>query len=411
MLKTVDDYIAKNLVHSIHNSGAKSFQGCRRRWSWIQHDLYYPTVTAKPLEFGVAFHAAMEEMYNPIHWHDRQVGRGLALGTFSKVIDKQYLEFKRKNAHLVNAEVQADYKERKELGLSMLKYYADHVSLIADKDLTPVQVEVEFEVAIKGPNDETIWCKCDNCWKKYKSWYEAEHGVAAVYDWDAGYKSWRGLPVTFGGRIDCLMMDQFGRVWIYDWKTAARLSGNEEYLALDTQITWYCWALWSIGYPVAGFIYAELKKAVPVEPEPNKTIRLGRRYSVSKNIETNVELYVNTVRENDGGAYAAGLYDEFIQWLKADGPKYHQRFQIGRNANELRNAGLTIFDIASDMTDPNIRIYSAPGKFNCQYCAFYDPCLAKNRGEDYQYTLDTMYEKRERHYYETEKSTEKRGGE
>jgi hypothetical protein len=346
----------------------------------------------------------------------------LAKGIFTQTVDKQYTEFRRKNPNLVNPETIEDYKERKKLGLDMLTYYGKYVKPFADKGLTPIKVEVEFEVAIRGPEGETIWCKCNKCWKKWcaATPYEVA-GVIGIQDaktvdrWNGDYyKEWKGLPVTFGGRIDCLMMDEFGRYWIYDWKTAARMTGSEDWLRFDTQITWYCWALWSIGYPVAGFIYAEMKKAIPVEPEPHKKgmRRLGCLYSVSKSMDTTAELYEQTVKENDNLAYTQGLYDDFIAYLKSeDGPKYHQRFQIHRNDHELKMAGEVIYDIACDITDPNVRIYPAPSKFGCQSCAFQEPCLSQNRGEDYEYTLESLFEKRERHYYETEKSTDKREGE
>lgn len=422
-LNNIDWYIQENLVHSVHNSGAKSFQGCRRRWDYIYNGHYYPLTTAKPLEFGVAFHAAMEKLYDPLTWHDIELSLSLAKGIFSQTVDKQYLEFRRKNPQLVSPETTEDYKERKKLGLDMLKYYGKHVKPMADLGLTPVKVEVEFEVAIKGPNGETIWCKCNKCWKKWCAHFPQHVGdppvltqdAKAIDEWNGDiWRRWKGLPVTFGGRIDCLMQDEYGRYWIYDWKTAGRMMASEDWLRFDTQITWYCWALWSIGYPVAGFIYVEMKKAIPVEPEPHKKgmRRLGLLYSVSKSMDTTAELYEQTVRENDNLAYTQGLYDDFIAFLKGpEGPKYHQRHQIHRNAHELKTAGEVIFDIASDMTDPNVRIYPAPGKFNCQNCAFQEPCLSQNRGEDYEYTLDSLFEKRERHYYETEKSTDKREGE
>lgn len=422
-LNNIDWYIQENLVHSVHNSGAKSFQGCRRRWDYIYNGHFYPLTTAKPLEFGVAFHAAMEKLYDPLTWHDVELSLSLAMGMFTQTVDKQYLEFRRKNPQLVSAESTEDYKERKKLGIDMLKYYGKHVKPQADLGLTPVKVEVEFEVAIKGPNGETIWCKCNKCWKKWCAAFPQYVGMTpvltqdakAIDDWDGDiWRRWKGLPVTFGGRIDCLMQDEFGRYWIYDWKTAGRMMASEDWLRFDTQITWYCWALWSIGYPVAGFIYVEMKKGTPQEPEPHKKgmRRLGLLYSVSKSMDTTAQLYEQTVKENDNLAYTQGLYDDFIAYLKGpDGPKYHQRYQIHRNDHELKMAGEVIFDIASDMTDPNVRIYPAPGKFNCQNCAFQEPCLSQNRGEDFEYTLDSLFEKRERHYYETEKSTDKREGE
>lgn len=424
---SIDWYISLNLVHSVHNSGLKSFLGCRRRYDWIYNGHYYPLQTAKPLEFGVAFHAAMEKLYDPLTWHDGETSLALAKGIFTQTVDKQYLDFRRKNPQLVNDESTADYKERKKLGLEMLSYYAKHVKAKADVGLTPVKVEIEFEVEIKGPKGETIWCKCNKCWTKYKAYITTYEGgkffntkQAEVDIWrdeklqghgDVYWSFWQGLPATFGGRIDCLMVDQLGRYWIFDWKTAMRMTTSEDFLWFDSQITSYCWALWTLNIPITGFVYVEMKKAIPQEPEPNKVIRLGRRYSVSKNIETTAELYETTVKENDNLAYTQGLYDDFIAHLKVDGPKYHQRFQIERNTTELMSMGQYIYDVALDMTEPNLNMYRNAGKFNCQNCAFAEPCLAKERGEDYLYTLESLFEKRERHYYETEKSTDKREGE
>jgi len=413
----LNEYIDHKLVHSIHNSGAKSFQSCRRRWDWIYNGHHYPTVTAKPLEFGVAFHAAMEKLYDPITWHDREVAKSLAIGTFVKTIDEQFIKFKKQNPELVNDEVAEDYNERTDLGIGMLKYYMNNVSDLYDQGLRPVKVEVAFEVPIRGPLGETIWCMCDVCWKRFQAFINSPANAGNKFTGDPviwRVTGWKGLPVTYGGRIDCLMMDELGRYWIYDWKTAAMLLSNHDFLQIDTQITGYCWALWSLGIPIAGFIYAEIKKAIPEEPEPHKKgmRRLGRLYSVSRNINTTYEMYLKTVQENDPSAYHGGLYDDFLDFLKSpEGPKYHQRFQLTRNKNEMRNAGQDIYNLALDMVDPNTRIYPAPGKFNCQTCAFFEPCLGKNRGEDYQYTLDTLYEKRQRHYYDEPKSTDKRGGE
>jgi hypothetical protein len=412
----VADYIEVNLVHSVHTSGGKSFLGCRRRWDWIYNGYYYPTVTAKPLEFGVAFHAGMEKLYDPLTWHDKQLRMALALGTFKQTCDVQFLEFTKKNPELVTNEVREDYKERKELGKNMLKYYIANIASRADVGLTPVKVEVAFEVPITGPKGETLWCKCDTCWKRYDAFHRSpERGeakwVGPIGDVEKFKKErWQGLPVTFGGRIDALMQDELGRYWIYDWKTAAVLSTREEYLWIEFQITSYLWALWTLGIPVAGFIYAEMRKGTPEEPEPLSRPYKGKLYSTNKMNPMTYDVFYRTISENDNLALINGLYDDYLEYLKGpESPKFHQRFQIARTVTELRNAGQDIYNLAADMTDPNVRIYPNSGKFNCQYCAFYDPCLSKNRGEDYLYTLDTLYDKKPRHYYETAKSTDKRG--
>src|SRR4051794_31695213 len=91
MLRMVDDYIEADLTHSIHTSGRKSFRGCRRRWNWIFNDYWYPRTTAKPLEFGVAFHKGMETLYEPLLWNKpREIVLELAIQTFrSKCIEQR----------------------------------------------------------------------------------------------------------------------------------------------------------------------------------------------------------------------------------------------------------------------------------------------------------------------------------
>jgi PD-(D/E)XK nuclease superfamily protein len=427
-LENVNEYITAGLTHSIHTSERKSFRGCRRRWDWISRQFYYPRVTARPLEFGVAFHAAMEEYYksylglfvNP----DPAASLAIALATFKKVTQEQKLKYIKLNDGMPEEMIE-DYRDRVELGVAMLNYYFKNVAPRQHKGLKPVKVEIKFEVPIANPytGEQDLWCKCDWCWHRFKRWAQTNE------EWMEGFTTWKGvwdeyrrddwagLPVTYGGRIDILLEDSEGNLWIGDWKTASRLSGTEtsdEYLWNDDQITAYVWALRLIGIRVAGFIYAEIKKAVPEEPEPLKVVRLGRRFSVSKNLDTNAELYESTVAENDPEAYGRGLYADHIQFLKEFGPQYHRWHQVMRNDHECREAGINIWKEAKEMTDPDLLIYPNAGRFHCKGqgafsgCAFWDPCLAMNRGEDHVYALETMYDKLDRHYWEdVQPSTDK----
>ena len=167
--------------------------------------------------------------------------------------------------------------------------------------------------------------------------------------------------------------------------------------------------MWSIGFPIAGFVYAELKKAVPVEPEPLSRPYKGKMYSTNKQfITTTYALFYSTVKENDPSAFYAGLYDDFLEHLKKDA-KFHLRHEIHRSEEELANAGYNIWLEACDITDPKLRLYPSAGRFTCNGCAFKDPCIMMNRGEDFSYTLDTLYDKREKHYFERQPSTDKPG--
>lgn len=86
----MEDFIELELVHEIHTSGRRAFRQCRRKWDWAFNKAYYPKRTAKPLEFGVAYHNAMEVYYDPKTWNDDPTKRIiLAIKRFEDTVEKQ----------------------------------------------------------------------------------------------------------------------------------------------------------------------------------------------------------------------------------------------------------------------------------------------------------------------------------
>ena len=400
------EYIDKGLFHTIHTSGRRSFRSCRRRWDLAYNKMYYPKVTPRPLEFGVAFHAAMEVFYNPNTWGKSPEAQvGLALTTFKNVCDIQFKNYKRLNGE-PDPTVVADYKDRIQLGLNMIKYYTENVSPEWDVDFVPVEVEVEFEVPILSPQGTSIMCKCDACWKKWMNYIDPKGDPK---NWEREHVAWLGLPVTYGGRLDMLARDNLGRYWIFDWKTTDRMINEgtqESFLELDDQIASYVWALRThYNIPVAGFVYVEIKKTYPSVPEQLSRPYKGRMYSTNKQSMTTFRIFNDFVMVNDPEAYANGAYDEYLNWLKVEGPRFHQRFQIHKNDHEIEQIGRNVYLEALDMVS-NPRIYPQPGRFSCPTCLYRQPCLGMNQGEDYPYMLETLFEKREKHYYEEASSTD-----
>lgn len=387
------------MPHEIHTSGRRSFRGCRRRWNWIFRENWYPIMTAKPLEFGTAYHEALETYYNPATWSmDREVIGSLAKKVFAEKTTAQKLKYlKLKESTILDADVETDYNERVALGLGMLDWYFK-VAPDMDKLFTPVKTEIAFKVPIKNPDTgEILFCKCGECYKEAGSPH------------DLGL--WQGLPVFYAGRLDAIVQDHYGDYWAVDWKTAASLSDKDEFLALDDQVGSYPWALREAGIRVRGFIYHEQRKAFPEPPKENTNRRKGCLFSVSKSQATDYQTYLKTIMEFDNQAFLDGYYDEFLAYLIADGIKYVQRSQIYKSDYELDQIGRNIFLEAQDMIDENLRIYPSAGRFSCSFCAFRQPCLGMNAGEDYMYTLTSMFERREHYYVREEASTESKGGE
>lgn len=418
----IQQYIDNHLTHQIHTSERRAWRACRRRWNWVYRDMYQPLTTPEPLEFGVAFHAAMEMFYEPRTWNSPlEIRTDLALVAFRRECDKQLKRY-RKLEQDPDVTVLESYKERLNLGLNMIRYYCNNMSPHYDKRWTPVRVEVSFEVPIKDPiNQEQLWCKCDSCWSRWwnhsetKSQYEHWLGLVNNSVWQNGDKAiqhWRevyfgkGLPVTYGGRFDALFQDEHGRFWIADWKTTTRLldeDAESSFLQLDDQITAYLWALAQYGISCAGFVYVEIKKTFPEPPERLTRSYKGRAFSTNKQAMTTYEQAIK-VFQTDIGAWQMGLYNEYLDWLKSDGPKFTQRHQIHKNQNEIDNAGIAIANEALDMIG-NPRVYPMPGRFSCNWCSFKQPCLGQNMGEDYQYTLSTMFEKKTLLYWQEKQAS------
>lgn len=398
----IQEYIDARLVHEIHTSERRSFRACRRRWSWLFQEHYYPKVTAKPLEFGVAYHKAMETYYDPKTWGmDREVVGASAIIDFVQTCEAQKAEAIQQLGHLyLDGEQEEDYQERVELGKGMLDYYFKEVAPYEDKGWKPVHVEIKFIVPIPNPEtgEEAIWCRCQECIDKYRN----KEG------WDL---PWKGLPVVYAGRIDMLAQDENGHLWIFDWKTARSIAEDYEFLYLDDQIGSYVWALSVLGLDVKGFVYHEQRKGFPQPPKMNKQRRLGCLFSVSKNQDTNYEMYLRTVMEEDREAYEDGAYDDMLTYLKNEGITYFSRHQIIKGRDELSEIERNIGYEALDMIDPHLRIYPSAGRFGCSFCAFRQPCMEKNALGDYQYALDTMFEKREHYYVRQDASTESKGSE
>lgn len=443
----INNLIQQRLVHEVHTSERKSFRGCRRRWGWVFLDFYYPRTTAKPLEFGVAFHNAMEVLYDPNTWDfpDRQVVVNAAIQAFVETCEKQkkkFLEEANEN-YLTNVEVEEDYNERVELGKGMLNYYAKEVAPKYDEGWTPLRVEVEFIVPIQNPDaqDEYLFCTCNRCRVTQTQHLESDPDLRNALGGDvqidfrqspttrlwsmrvggesAPWQDWEGLVVCLAGRIDMLAKDPHGNIWIVDWKTAARLArgdasgqDRDEFLDLDDQIGSYVMALRrKLGIDVRGFVYVELKKAFPQAPVRNRQARLGRMFSVNQQQAVDYDTYKATVSVEDKEAYEAGLYDDFLDFLKGEGQQFHGRYQIAKLDEELEEIERNLFWEASEMCDPNLRLYPNAGRFNCATCAFRQPCLEKNRQGDYHWILDTLYDRRKQHYWVKELSTDKQSGE
>lgn len=366
-------------THEIHHSERRTFRSCRLRWHWEHKEHLTPNTGVKPLEFGIAFHSALQEFYNPGRWDitTPQEKLDVAMDTLDTIIGLQRQTFLEATGqkNMVGEALGDDYGQRTELARNMLEHYALKEHPKHDNWFRPKMVEIPFRVPLYDPNDLTEPLYCDaspTCGQ--------EHPNPA--------------PMTYDGRVDMIVEDlQHGGLWAWDHKTAGSLLSNDWFLQLDDQITSYVMALeLMLNLDIRGFVYAEIMKSVPRPPDRLERKYKGRLFSVDKRTLTDHDLALDTFETYDRPALLMGVYDEYLEYLQGpNAPRFIQRFKVLQSRKKLARVANDIGREAMDMVDPNIRIYAETSRASCNYCQFRDPCVGRLEGEDYGHTLRTLY--------------------
>ena len=374
-------------THEIHTSEIRSFLGCRRRWNWAYREGYVPEQSAKPLQFGIAFHIAMEAFYDPDSWSatspEEKTRR--AVDAFIKSCEEQRAAYLKQTGQTALLEADGDdYSERIDLGIGMIEWYGLQVHPKEDTWFKPVMVEVPFQVPICNPETgEALRCYAPPVHE------DKPHDSDEVLR-TCGQVHGYGAIVTYDGRIDAIMQDiHNGGYFILDHKSAAQIRRDDRLLLLDTQVNGYTWAAYSkLGIDVRGFLYVEYRKDFPRPPKLLSRAYKGRRFSTDKTAPTDLANFTQTVQRYDPAGLEAGVYDEYIAYLQSsEAPVFHRRFPIIKTKRNLESVGNTLYQIARDMISPDLLVYPNAGHFSCSGCAYYTPCLSQTMGEDYRHSL------------------------
>ena len=337
-----------------------NFKKCRRLWNYSSQNRMNlePVKMANALSFGIAIHEGLEAYYNPETWHyphDTRVQ--LMLLAFTEAIEEQRKteDEARKGLDL---DRNREYDEQLELGLGMLKRYAEWAPK-QDKGITPIAVE-----------------------KKYQMLLLDENGIPLVVN---------GHPVVYQIRVDLLLRDKHGRLWVLDHKTTATLS-DLGHLDLDTQLSTYPWVVSNLlGERVEGVLYNELEKTVP---HPPKVLKSGKLSQDKKQLTTS-ELYSQAIREN---GLDSGPYETMLEYLRENPRDYFRRTPVLRTPEELEYQGRLVLAEVRDMLigpSDGPSIYPNPER-HCNYCDFRAPCTIENEQGDVEFILNDPSVYRER---------------
>lgn len=343
-------------IFRLSTTERQEFKECRRRWDFgsLSRKGIEPNRPAIALWFGTGIHHALEMWYSgqgDIAWH------------FRAWYEKELKRLEESQAVLWDEQKQ-EMEATYELGRDMLLNYVQWARVADYKDGTGFKrvlyTEREFAVPVPGEDGQP---------------YHFTDGKGQVWE------------MWLVGRLDMVVEDFDGRIWVLDHKTSKdRL--DEEILILDDQMTLYLWAAQQIlKHPIEGCYYNVLRKKLPVVPQ---VLANGKGLSKSKSIDTTYEVYLQAIEDN---GFDPADYEDILDHLANKKTGFFERVKVRRNQHELAMAGRMLLMEAIDMlNDPYI--YTNPTR-DCKWkCDYKDLCLAMNRNDDISYLLKTMYRKR-----------------
>jgi hypothetical protein len=342
----------------IHTSERNEWKRCKQRWDYTSPNRQHlePIKPAAPLEFGTLYHAALAAYYDPATPRSTEVA--LEAWSFANNTQRDY--YKRNIGALIPEEsieeALAEFDERTELGMKMLRHYTQKFAPYNDENLTCVWVEQGFDVRIKPRSRE-----------------------------------------FYSFKPDALFLDADNRYWIGEWKTAASLYDSEEWLALDEQCGSYItYCQRALGITIEGVLYTTSAKAAP---EPLKINKDGNPSSDKRQITSFDVAYAQLYKHFD--AHIPPKYTELLTKLQAEGTsRFFKRDIVRRSQTEIERIGATIevevAEMRRDGRNPQL-ITRTPSRWNCEGCSFRQPCIEKWSGNEAgeRELLETMFRVRE----------------
>ena len=395
----------------VSNSDIGMFQRCRRKWnlsSFNRRNLV-PNKPNTKLWIGTGCHYALEMW----HGHDEP-----PVEAFNRWVREQLAEIGASTEGQMVGTMWSDLDEVIALGRGVLKHYVEH----AKANILPHYefIATEFEFSVPIPDQLIYLTYADGC----------------TYDWvidEWGQKFWeneqfkklyieRGLfdseqgtiPPLYVGRLDGLVRNSSGHVFVIDHKFMAALV-NPEMLLIDSQMSRYIWATneyirqgWmdeiKPGTNVRGALYNVVRKKVPRVPP---TTQSGKT-SKNKNIDTTYEVFLETVKER--GERPSDFVDVLLA-IRERGNRFFQLEPVERSDEALALVGERLTweyaemsgtaGYSKDVMHPGL--YPSP-KPDCLWsCSYKSICYTANDNGDVEDVIaQTMTSQERRDLYATQ---------
>lgn len=197
--------------------------------------------------------------------------------------------------------------------------------------------------------------------------------------------------VVYDATIDRICYDDDGVVYAADYKFVADFDVAK--LAYDSQVSSYSWIMDQIFPEYGGLLFQQMKKHYPGEPNELKN---GSISTAMKQNTTYNKLYAALMKKHGSIPQThVDVLNYFAELEQEVGDKYIRRDLVTRTPEFIQNQWEDMLLEVREMLNPKTLIYPNPTK-DCSWdCELRNVCLAKNDGEDWEYQIAELFQRRE----------------
>ena len=348
--------------NEIHISELKTFLGCERQWDFssITRMNLEPAVPYAPFFTGRAVHWCIQQYY------ENHVHPSITLPLF---LNEEQSEMER---HGVQMQPEL-WEQETTLLEGMLNHYVAWATRESgrwsDKNLSFIALETEFNLPLFP-----------------------------------GSKHPQEREVRMAGRFDGVVYHpESDSFWLWEVKTSARPESLAKSLPFDLQPSVYIWAAEQIfEKKIHGVLYQVMRKKVPTYPRTllNGTLSKDKRVDTTAHlyIEAAMELHSQDIpNEEERRRYILAEYGEVLEEIvhKDTTNPFFLRQPLRRTPQEINTALELIRHVSNRMLNTSRAIPTGMGIWGkCNNCAFRDPCLTMNAGQNPAPILEGNYRER-----------------
>lgn len=218
--------MATEVSVNFNQSRIKTFNRCPKQYEYKYVEQLEPKRKMRPLYLGSWVHACLEQLYKGGDW---KIGHAEYVNNWNKLFDEEKLALRTRG-----------------------------------KTVGPPLPELVERIM-----RSYLWYYRNDGWEPYAVEQILEVPTPLKID---------GRTFVFKGRLDLIIRDDEGLLWLVDHKTASTIPDATSFHAMDPQLMLYPWAAQQqYGIELAGIIYNYVRSRPPTIPKVNRDGSLSRR--------------------------------------------------------------------------------------------------------------------------------------